>query len=154
MAKSQKPRHKMAGINADRGASPPPGGRPQCRRGTRMTWPNGQEWRDGPNPAVALLFKCPGELIASPVSCPGGRTQISFFQRAGDVYCGHSSQATRCKAKEIVMGNRFSGLIVTAAIAAVASAAIAVSVTRAQAPAVSGAALKTAPLKTAWGEPD
>jgi hypothetical protein len=52
------------------------------------------------------------------------------------------------------MGNRFSGLIVTAAIAAVASAAIAVSVTRAQAPAVSGAALKTPPLKTAWGEPD
>src|ERR1700739_4785048 len=43
------------------------------------------------------------------------------------------------------MGNRFSGLIVTAAIAA-ASAAISVSVTRtsAQAP----------PLKTAWGEPD
>src|SRR5713101_2594603 len=54
------------------------------------------------------------------------------------------------------MGNRFSGLIVTAAIAAAASAAISVSVTRtsAQAPAVSGAALKTPPLKTAWGEPD
>ncbi len=50
------------------------------------------------------------------------------------------------------MGDRFSGLIVTAAIAAVAaSAAISVSVTRiyAQAPAVSGAA-----LKTPWGEPD
>src|SRR5215471_4477197 len=58
--------------------------------------------------------------------------------------------------KEIVMDNRFSGLIVTAAIAATASAAISVSVTRtsAQAPAVSGAALKTPPLKTAWGEPD
>ena len=56
--------------------------------------------------------------------------------------------------KEIVMGNRFSGLIVTAAIAAAASAAISVSVTRAQAPVVSGAALKTPPLKTAWGEPD
>jgi hypothetical protein len=58
--------------------------------------------------------------------------------------------------KEIVMGNRFSGLIVTAAIAAAASAAICLSVTRttAQAPAVSGTALKTPPLKTAWGEPD
>src|SRR5271170_4506834 len=68
----------------------------------------------------------------------------------------HSSHATRCKAKEIVMGKRFSGLIVTAAIAAAASAAISVSVTptSAQAPAVSGAALKTPPLKTAWGEPD
>jgi hypothetical protein len=54
------------------------------------------------------------------------------------------------------MGNRFSGLIVTAAIAAAASAAIPVSVTAtfAQAPAVSGAAQKTPPLKTAWGEPD
>jgi hypothetical protein len=50
------------------------------------------------------------------------------------------------------MGNGFSGLIVTAAIAAAASAAISVSVTRtsAQAPAVSGAAMKG----TAWGEPD
>src|SRR5262249_21969026 len=58
--------------------------------------------------------------------------------------------------KEIVMGNRFSGLIVTAAIAGVAGAAVSVSVTRtsAQGPAVSGAALKTSPLKTAWGEPD
>src|SRR5499427_9909341 len=54
------------------------------------------------------------------------------------------------------MDNRFSGLIVTAAIAAAASAAISVSVTRtsAQAPAVSGAALKAPPLKTPWGEPD
>jgi hypothetical protein len=62
------------------------------------------------------------------------------------------------------MGNRFSGLIVTAAIAAAASAAIAVSVTRAQAPPPYpppqagegrvGAAPKTPPLKTAWGEPD
>src|SRR5438132_10161020 len=52
------------------------------------------------------------------------------------------------------MGNRFSGLIVTAAIAAAASAAISVSVTQtsAQVPAVSG--VKTPPLKTAWGEPD
>jgi hypothetical protein len=50
------------------------------------------------------------------------------------------------------MGDRFSGMIVTAAIAAVAAgAAISVSVTgtSAQAPAVSGAA-----LKTPWGEPD
>jgi hypothetical protein len=50
------------------------------------------------------------------------------------------------------MGDRFSGLIVTAAIAAVAaSAAVSVSVTgtSAQALAVSGAA-----LKTPWGEPD
>src|SRR6266481_5209406 len=54
------------------------------------------------------------------------------------------------------MGNRFSGVIVTAAIAAVASAAISMSVTQtsAQAPAVSGATLKAPPLKTAWGEPD
>ena len=43
------------------------------------------------------------------------------------------------------MSNRFSGLIVTAAIAA---ASTAVSVSVAQAPP------KTAPLKTAWGEPD
>ena len=52
------------------------------------------------------------------------------------------------------MGNRFSGLIVTAAIAAAATAALSVSVTQtsAQAPAVSG--VKTPPLKTAWGEPD
>src|SRR5438067_5086328 len=50
------------------------------------------------------------------------------------------------------MGDRFSGLIVTAAIAAAAaSAVVSVSVTRtsAQAPAVSGSA-----LKTPWGEPD
>ena len=56
------------------------------------------------------------------------------------------------------MGNRFSGLIVTAAFATAASAAICLSVTRtsaqAQAQAASGAALKTPPLKTAWGEPD
>src|SRR5437016_9031244 len=54
------------------------------------------------------------------------------------------------------MGKRFSGLIVTAAIAAAGNAAISVSVTRtsAQAPAVSGAGLKAPPLKTAWGEPD
>src|SRR5205809_879460 len=50
------------------------------------------------------------------------------------------------------MGNRFSGSIITAAIAAaVASAAMSSSVTQtsAQAPAVSGAA-----LQTPWGEPD
>src|SRR5215475_10728653 len=54
------------------------------------------------------------------------------------------------------MGSHFSGLIVTCAVAAAASAAISVSVTRtsAQAPAVSSAALKSPPLKTAWGEPD
>src|SRR5205085_10927874 len=54
--------------------------------------------------------------------------------------------------KEIVMGNRFSGSIIAAAIAAAAaSVVISVSVTRtsAQAPAVSGSA-----LKTPWGEPD
>jgi hypothetical protein len=70
----------------------------------------------------------------------------------------HRTRHTECVArqKEIVMGNRFSGLIVTAAIAAAASAAICLSVTRgtAQAPAVSGTALKTPPLKTPWGEPD
>ncbi len=50
------------------------------------------------------------------------------------------------------MGDRFSGSIITAVIAAaIASAGISLSVTRtsAQAPAVSGAA-----LKTPWGEPD
>src|SRR6266576_4215094 len=54
------------------------------------------------------------------------------------------------------MGKRFSGLIVTAAIAAAGNAAISVSVTRtsAQAPAVSGAGLKAPQLKTPWGEPD
>ncbi len=54
------------------------------------------------------------------------------------------------------MDNRFSGLIATAAIAAAAGAAISASVTRtsAQAPAVSGAAPETLPLKTAWGDPD
>jgi hypothetical protein len=54
------------------------------------------------------------------------------------------------------MDAHFSGLIVTAAIAVVASAAISVSVTRtfAQAPAVSSAALKAPQVKTAWGEPD
>jgi hypothetical protein len=54
--------------------------------------------------------------------------------------------------KEIIMRGRFSGSIITAAIAAAAvSAAISVSVTRtsAQAPAVSGTT-----LKTPWGEPD
>jgi hypothetical protein len=52
------------------------------------------------------------------------------------------------------MSNRFSGVIVTAAIAAAASAAIFVSVTRtsAQAPPASGTA--PAALKTPWGEPD
>jgi hypothetical protein len=54
------------------------------------------------------------------------------------------------------MGNSFSGVIVTAAIAAAASAAISASATRtsAQGPAVSGSAQKAPPLKTAWGEPD
>jgi hypothetical protein len=52
---------------------------------------------------------------------------------------------------EIAMGNRFSHVIVTAAIAVISA-----SVTRAsaQAPPASGAALKTSPLKTPWGEPD
>jgi hypothetical protein len=56
--------------------------------------------------------------------------------------------------KEIVMSNRFSGVIVTAAIAAAASAAISASITRtsAQAPPASGSA--SAPLKTPWGEPN
>ena len=54
------------------------------------------------------------------------------------------------------MDNRFSGMIATAVVAAAASAAISVSVTRtsAQAPVISGVAMKTPPLKTAWGEPD
>ena len=54
------------------------------------------------------------------------------------------------------MGYRFSGLLVTAAVVAAAGAAISVSVTEisAQAPAVTGAALKVQPLKTAWGDPD
>jgi len=61
-------------------------------------------------------------------------------------------QVTCSRQKEIVMGDRFSGSILTVAIAAaIASAGISLSVTRtsAQAPAVSGAA-----LKTPWGEPD
>src|SRR5262245_37092590 len=66
----------------------------------------------------------------------------------------HSSHATRCEAKEIVMSSRFSGVIVTAAIAAAASAAISMSVSRtsAQAPPASGTA--PAALKTPWGEPN
>jgi hypothetical protein len=58
--------------------------------------------------------------------------------------------------REIVMDKRFSGLIVTAAISAAAGVAVSMSVTRtsAQAPAVSGAAMKAPPVKTAWGEPD
>ena len=52
------------------------------------------------------------------------------------------------------MGSRFSGMIVTAAIAAAASAAISVSVTSAQAPPASGTASAAAALKTPWGEPD
>src|SRR5271163_1574081 len=58
--------------------------------------------------------------------------------------------------KEIVMDNRFSGVVAIAVVAAVAGAAISVSVTAtsAQAPVISGAAMKTPPLKTAWGEPD
>jgi hypothetical protein len=42
----------------------------------------------GPNPAVALLFKRLDELIASPMSCPKGRAQLSILQKAGDVYWG------------------------------------------------------------------
>ncbi len=54
------------------------------------------------------------------------------------------------------MDIRFSGMIATAVVAAAASAAVSVSATRAsaQAPVVSSAAVKTPPLKTAWGEPD
>ena len=54
------------------------------------------------------------------------------------------------------MDNRLAGVTVTAAIAAAASAAISASIapTSAQAPAVSGVALNTPPLKTAWGEPN
>jgi hypothetical protein len=65
---------------------------------------------------------------------------------------GCSCKQRIARQKEIVMGDRFSRLIATAGIAAVAAgAAISVSVTgtSAQAPAVSGAA-----LKTPWGEPD
>jgi len=71
--------------------------------------------------------------------------------------CHNTLQSKR----EIVMGDRFSRLIVTAAIAAAAGGVISVSITgsSAQAPTVSGAALNTAPskagsLKTTWGEPD
>jgi hypothetical protein len=52
------------------------------------------------------------------------------------------------------MDNRFSGLIVTAAIATAAAVSVPVTQSSAQAPAGSGAALKASPLKTAWGEPD
>jgi hypothetical protein len=47
------------------------------------------------------------------------------------------------------MDNRFSGLIVTAAIAVAASAAISVSVTRTSAQALAGSG-----ARTTWGEPD
>src|SRR5215471_1067448 len=41
------------------------------------------------NPAVPLLFKRPGELIAFTGELPGGtRAEASIFQTAGDVYCG------------------------------------------------------------------
>jgi hypothetical protein len=58
--------------------------------------------------------------------------------------------------KEIVMGNNFSGVMVTAAIAVATSVSILVFATQtsARAPTPSGAALKVPPLKTAWGEPD
>jgi hypothetical protein len=54
------------------------------------------------------------------------------------------------------MDDRFSGLIVTAAIAVALSAAVSMSITRtsAQALAGSGVTMRAAPLKTAWGEPD
>ena len=47
------------------------------------------------------------------------------------------------------MGNRLSGSIVTAAIAVGAAISVSVIPSSAQAPAASGAA-----LKTPWGEPD
>ena len=47
------------------------------------------------------------------------------------------------------MDNRFSGLIVTAAIAVAASAAISGSITRTSAQALAGSG-----VKTTWGEPD
>jgi hypothetical protein len=53
--------------------------------------------------------------------------------------------------KEIVMSNRFSGVIVTAAIAAIS---LSVTQTSAQAPPASGTAPPPAALKTPWGEPD
>jgi hypothetical protein len=58
--------------------------------------------------------------------------------------------------KELVMSSRFSGVVVTAAIAATAGAAISASVTQtaAQTPAGSGAAMQAPALKTVWGEPD
>jgi hypothetical protein len=68
------------------------------------------------------------------------------------VHGGISLQSLGCTAKEVTMRDRFSGLTVTVAIAAAAvSAAVLVPATRtsAEAPAASGAA-----LKTPWGEPD
>jgi hypothetical protein len=54
------------------------------------------------------------------------------------------------------MSSRFSGVMVTAAIAATASAAVSVSVTQtaAETPAGSGAAMRAPALKTVWNEPD
>jgi hypothetical protein len=54
------------------------------------------------------------------------------------------------------MSSRFSGVVLTAAIAATAGAAISASVTQtaAQTPAGSGAAMQAPALKTVWGEPD
>jgi hypothetical protein len=54
------------------------------------------------------------------------------------------------------MSSRFSGVVVTAAVAATAGAAISASVTQtaAQTPAGSSAAMQAPALKTVWGEPD
>jgi hypothetical protein len=71
---------------------------------------------------------------------------------------GDSVAPTHCKPKEIIMRKRFSGPMITVAIAAAAGSVVISAPTTtasAQAPAASGATPAPAPsLKTAWGEPD
>src|ERR1700730_11848028 len=54
--------------------------------------------REAATPAVALLFKCPGELIASPVSCPRGTYPSLIF-----------SEGRRCLLRALVTGNTLQG---------------------------------------------
>jgi hypothetical protein len=73
------------------------------------------------------------------------------FLRSWDIILQHAASQ-----KEIIMRERFSGSMITIAMAAVAaSAVVSAPMTRAQAPAPSEATARTAPaLKTPWGDPD
>jgi hypothetical protein len=82
----------------------------------------------------------------SRTSQPGHLSRCECFAKCSAF---HSLHDPRCEAEGDRHGNRFSGLIVTAAIAIAASAAISVPVTRTSAQALAGSG-----VKTAWGEPD